>query len=155
MKGQVVRPYGFGRLNQPLSVASEVGLDNHRPYPGSAYPRNEEAGINIVRRALQSPIRQIAQNAGSEGSIIVGKFLEHKSDSYGYDAQNEEFVDMIEKGIIDPAKVLRTALQDASSVAGLLITTEAGVAEAPKKKDDGHAHGMPGGGMGGMGGMDM
>jgi chaperonin GroEL len=116
---------------------------------------DEEAGINIVRRALQAPIRQIAQNAGSEGSIIVGKVLESKSNSYGYDAQNEEFVDMIEKGIIDPAKVVRTALQDASSVAGLLITTEAGVAEVPKKKEDSHAHGMPGGGMGGMGGMDM
>ena len=116
---------------------------------------DEEAGINIVRRALQSPIRQIAQNAGVEGSIVVGKVLENKSVSYGYDAQLDEYVDMIEKGIIDPAKVVRTALQDAASVAGLLITTEAGVAEAPKKKDgggSGHGHGM--GGMGGMGGMD-
>jgi chaperonin GroEL len=111
---------------------------------------DQEAGINIVRKALQSPIRQIAENAGVEGSIVVGKVLENKSASYGYDAQNDEYVDLIQKGIIDPAKVVRTALQDAASVAGLLVTTEAGVAEAPKKGGgDGHAH-MPGGGMGGM-----
>jgi chaperonin GroEL len=110
---------------------------------------DQEAGINIVRRALQAPIRQIAENAGVEGSIVVGKVLEQKSGSYGYDAQNNEYVDMIQKGIIDPAKVVRTALQDAASVAGLLVTTEAGVAEAPKKGGDGPAH-MPGGGMGGM-----
>jgi chaperonin GroEL len=111
---------------------------------------DQEAGINIVRRALQAPIRQIAENAGVEGSIVVGKVLDQKSASYGYDAQNNEYVDMIQKGIIDPAKVVRTALQDAASVAGLLVTTEAGVAEAPKKGGgEGHAH-MPGGGMGGM-----
>ena len=110
---------------------------------------DQEAGINIVRRALQAPIRQIAENAGVEGSIVVGKVLEQKSASYGYDAQNDEYVDLIAKGIIDPAKVVRTALQDAASIAGLLVTTEAGVAEAPKKGGDGHAH-MPGGGMGGM-----
>ena len=113
---------------------------------------DQEAGINIVRRALQAPIRQIAENAGVEGSIVVGKVLENKSASYGYDAQNNEYGDLIQKGIIDPAKVVRTALQDAASVAGLLVTTEAGVAEAPKKASEGHAH-MPGGG--GMGGMDM
>jgi len=111
---------------------------------------DEEAGINIVRRALQAPIRQIAQNAGVEGSIVVGKVLENKSDSFGYDAQLDLYVDMIEKGIIDPAKVVRTALQDAASVAAMLITTEAGIAEAPKKDaGGGHGHG------GGMGGMDM
>jgi chaperonin GroEL len=110
---------------------------------------DQEAGINIVRRALQAPIRQIAENAGVEGSIVVGKVLENKSASYGYDAQNNEYGDLIQKGIIDPAKVVRTALQDAASVAGLLVTTEAGVAEAPKKAAEGHAH-MPGGGMGGM-----
>ena len=109
---------------------------------------DQEAGINIVRRALQAPIRQIAENAGVEGSIVVGKILEQKSSSYGYDAQTDDYVDLIAKGIIDPAKVVRTALQDAASVAGLLVTTEAGVAEAPKKKDE-HMH-MPGGGMGGM-----
>ena len=115
---------------------------------------DQEAGINIVRRALQAPIRQIAENAGVEGSIVVGKVLEQKSPSFGYDAQNDAYVDLIAKGIIDPAKVVRTALQDAASVAGLLVTTEAGVAESPKKKDDGMPA-MPPGGMGGMGGMDM
>jgi chaperonin GroEL len=111
---------------------------------------DQEAGINIVRRALQAPIRQIAENAGVEGSIVVGKITDHKSPAFGYDAQNNEYGDLIAKGIIDPAKVVRTALQDAASVAGLLVTTEAGVAEAPKKGGgDGHAH-MPGGGMGGM-----
>jgi chaperonin GroEL len=110
---------------------------------------DQEAGINIVRRALQAPIRQIAENAGVEGSIVVGKVLDQKSPTFGYDAQNNEYVDMVAKGIIDPAKVVRTALQDAASVAGLLVTTEAGVAETPKKGGDGHAH-MPGGGMGGM-----
>jgi chaperonin GroEL len=114
---------------------------------------DQEAGINIVRRALQAPIRQIAENAGVEGSIVVGKVLDQKSASYGYDAQNDTYVDLIAKGIIDPAKVVRTALQDAASVAGLLVTTEAGVAEAPKKDDA--MGGMPPGGMGGMGGMDM
>src|SRR5665811_2404214 len=112
---------------------------------------DQEAGINIVRRALQAPIRQIAENAGVEGSIVVGKVLEQKSPSFGYDAQNDTYVDLIQKGIIDPAKVVRTALQDAASVAGLLVTTEAGVAESPKK-DDGGMPGMP---PGGMGGMDM
>ncbi len=114
---------------------------------------DEEAGINIVRRALQSPIRQIAQNAGVEGSIVVGKVLEAKGVAFGYDAQNDEYGDMFDKGIIDPAKVVRTALQDAASIASLLITTEAGVAEAPKKKEAGGGH-SHGGGMGGMGGMD-
>ena len=116
--------------------------------------RNEdqEAGINIVRRALQAPIRQIAENAGVEGSIVVGKVTDHKSPSFGYDAQTGEYGDLIGKGIIDPAKVVRVALQDASSVAGLLVTTEAMVAERPKK--DAGSPAMPGGGMGGMGGMD-
>ncbi len=110
-----------------------------------------QAGINIVLKALEAPIRQIAENAGVEGSIVVGKVLENKSETFGFDAQNEEYVDMVQKGIIDPAKVVRTALQDAASVAGLLITTEAMVAEMPKDA----APAMPGGGggMGGMGGM--
>ena len=93
---------------------------------------DQDAGINIVRRALQSPIRQIAENAGVEGSIVVGKVLDDRSASFGYDAQADEYGDMIEKGIIDPAKVVRIALQDAASIAGLMITTEAGIAEAPK-----------------------
>jgi chaperonin GroEL len=114
---------------------------------------DEQAGINIVLKALESPIRQIVENSGGEGSIVVGKILEHKSETYGFNAQTDEYVDMIEAGIIDPAKVVRTALQDAASVAGLLITTEAMVAEMPKDKPA-----MPmggGGGGGGMGGMDF
>ena len=104
-----------------------------------------QAGINIVLKALEAPIRQIAENSGVEGSIVVGKILDEKSETFGFDAQNEEYVDMIEKGIIDPAKVVRTALQDAGSVAGLLVTTEAMIAELPKDA----APAMPGGG--GMG----
>jgi len=110
-----------------------------------------QAGINIVLKALEAPIRQIAENAGVEGSIVVGKILEEKSETFGFDAQKEDYVDMVEKGIIDPAKVVRTALQDAASVAGLLVTTEAMVAELPKDKPAMPA--MPGGG--GMGGMDF
>ena len=93
-----------------------------------------QAGINIVLKALEAPIRQIAENAGVEGSIVVGKILENKSETFGFDAQTEDYVDMVDKGIIDPAKVVRAALQDAASVAGLLVTTEAMVAEAPKKQ---------------------
>ena len=94
---------------------------------------DQEAGVNIIRRALQAPIRQIAENAGVEGSIVVGKVTDHKSPSFGFDAQTGEYGDLIGKGIIDPAKVVRVALQDAASVAGLLVTTEAMVAERPKK----------------------
>jgi chaperonin GroEL len=112
---------------------------------------DQNAGIAIVRRALQAPIRQIAENAGVEGSIVVGKVLENSSPTFGFDAQTEQYVDMIAAGIIDPAKVVRTALQDAASVAGLMITTEAAVVEAPKKPANGGPGG--GGGMGGMGGM--
>jgi chaperonin GroEL len=108
-----------------------------------------QAGINIVLRALQSPIRQIVENAGVEGSIVVAKVLESKSSTFGFDAQNEEYVDLVKAGIIDPTKVVRTALQDAASVAGILITTEAMVAEKPEPK----GAGMPGGGMPDMGGM--
>jgi chaperonin GroEL len=109
-----------------------------------------QAGINIVLKAIEAPIRQIAENAGVEGSIVVGKIMESKSETFGFDAQHEEYVDLIEKGIVDPAKVVRRALQDAGSVAGLLVTTEAMVAEIPKEAA---APAMPGGGMGGMGGM--
>ena len=108
-----------------------------------------QAGIKIVLKALEAPIRQIAQNAGVEGSIVVGKITDKAdSETYGFNAQTEEYVDMIQAGIVDPAKVVRTALQDAASVAGLLVTTEAMVADAPKK--DSPAPAMPGGGMGGM-----
>jgi chaperonin GroEL len=116
---------------------------------------DEEAGINIVRKALQAPIRQIVENAGVEGSIVVAKILENDSVSFGFNAQTEEYVDMIKTGIIDPVKVVRTALQDAASVASLLITTEATIAEAPKKAAGGGAPGGMPGGMGGMGDMDF
>ncbi|CAH1649253.1 MAG: chaperonin GroEL [Chelatococcus sp.] len=109
-----------------------------------------QAGINIVLKALEAPIRQIVENAGVEGSIVVGKITENKSSTYGFNAQTEQYVDMLEAGIVDPAKVVRTALQDAASVAGLLVTTEAMVAELPKEKPA-----MPMGGGGGMGGMDF
>ncbi len=109
-----------------------------------------QAGINIVLKALETPLRQIAENSGFEGSIVVNKILENKSETFGFDAQNEEYVDMVEKGIVDPAKVVRAALQDAASVAGLLVTTEAMVAETPKEQPAMPAM-PPGGGMGGMG----
>jgi chaperonin GroEL len=115
---------------------------------------DQNAGIAIVRRALQAPIRQIAENAGVEGSIVVGKILENPSETFGFNAQTEEYVDLVAAGVIDPAKVVRTALQDAASVAGLLITTEAAVADAPKKGGGGGGAGG-GGGMGGMGDMDF
>ncbi len=111
-----------------------------------------KAGFAIVLKALEAPIRQIVENAGVEGSIVVGKIGENKSDTFGFNAQTEEYVDMIKAGIVDPTKVVRTALQDAASVASLLITTEAMVADAPKKESAAPA--MPGG-MGGMGGMDF
>jgi chaperonin GroEL len=108
-----------------------------------------QAGINIVLKAVEAPVRQIAENSGVEGSIVVGKILENKSETFGFDAQTEEYVDMFEAGIVDPAKVVRAALQDAASVAGLLVTTEAMVAEVPKKASPAPAM-PPGGGMGGM-----
>jgi len=116
---------------------------------------DQTAGIAIIRRAIQAPIRQIVENAGVEGSIVVGKVLENPSATFGFNAQTEEYVDMIKAGVIDPAKVVRTALQDAASVAGILITTEAAVADAPKKASGGGAGGGDMGGMGGMGGMDF
>ena len=114
---------------------------------------DQNAGIAIIRRALQAPIRQIAENAGVEGSIVVGKVLENNDASFGFNAQTEEYGDLVKMGVIDPAKVVRTALQDAASVAGILITTEAAVADAPKKSGGAAAPDM--GGMGGMGGMDF
>src|SRR5216684_1038898 len=110
-----------------------------------------QAGINIVLKALEAPVRQIAENAGVEGSIVVGKILENKTETFGFDAQTEEYVDMVAKGIIDPAKVVRTALQDAASVSSLLVTTEAMVAELPKDAAPPMHGGGGGGGMGGMG----
>ena len=112
--------------------------------------RDEEVGVEIIGRAIEAPIRQIAHNAGVEGSIIVGKLMEQKNPTFGYDAQGDEYTDMVKAGIIDPVKVVRCALQDAASIAGLMITTEATIAELPKEDDA-----MPpaGGGMGDMGGM--
>ena len=112
---------------------------------------DQKVGIEIVRRALQAPVRQIAENAGYDGAVVAGKMLEQKDTNFGFDAQKGDYVDMIKSGIIDPVKVVRTALQDAASVAGLLVTTEAMIAEKPEKK----APMMPPGGDGGMGGMDF
>ncbi|HEV2098367.1 MAG TPA: chaperonin GroEL [Stellaceae bacterium] len=112
---------------------------------------DQKVGIDIVRKAIQSPVRQIAENSGVEGSIVVGKLNDKNDPNFGFDAQSGEYVDMVKGGIIDPTKVVRVALQDAASVAGLLITTEAMVGDRPEPKG---AAGMPPGGMGGMGGMD-
>ena len=112
---------------------------------------DQKHGVEIVRKALSWPARQIALNAGEDGSVVVGKILEKDQYGFGFDAQTGEYVNMMSKGIIDPTKVVRAALQGAASVAGLLVTTEAMVAELPKKESPA----MPGGGgMGGMGGMD-
>jgi chaperonin GroEL len=126
-----------------------VALLRARAAIGKLSDGNEDvqSGINIVLRALEAPIRQIAENSGVEGSIVVSKVLENKSQTFGFDAQTEQYVDMLNAGIVDPAKVVRVALQDAASIAGLMITTEAMVAETPKKNS---ALAMPGGGMGGM-----
>ena len=130
-------PGGGTALLRAKAAVAKVKTDN----------ADVQAGINIVLRALEAPIRQIAENAGVEGSIVVGKINDNKSGTFGFNAQTEEYVDMLSAGIVDPAKVVRTALQDAASVAGLLVTTEAMVAELPKKES---APAMPGGGMGGM-----
>ena len=122
---------------------------------------DQKAGVDLVRKALEAPIRQITKNAGVDGSVVVGKLLEQKKKTHGYDAQSEEYCDMFAKGIIDPVKVVRTALQDAASISSLLITTEAMIGDKPEDKDSGGAGGgmppMGGGmpGMGGMGGMGM
>ncbi|SFM16693.1 chaperonin GroEL [Methylobacterium pseudosasicola] len=124
--------------------AAVQGLSNDNP--------DVQAGIKIVLKALEAPIRQIASNSGVEGSIVVGNILANASPTYGFNAQTEEYVDMLQAGIVDPSKVVRAALQGAASVAGLLVTTEAMISEAPRKE----APAMPGGGgMGGMGGMDF
>ena len=114
---------------------------------------DQTAGIAIIRRAIQAPIRQIVENAGVEGSIVVGKVLENSSPTFGFNAQTEEYGDLVAMGVIDPAKVVRTALTDAASVASILITTEAAVADAPKKGGGGSPD--MGGMGGGMGGMDF
>ena len=116
---------------------------------------DQKRGVDIVRRALESPVRQIADNAGVDGSVIVGRLLDQKDTNYGYDAQKGEYCDMVKSGIIDPTKVVRIALESAVSVAGLLITTEAMIADKPEKKAAGGGGGGGMGDMGGMGGMDF
>lgn len=138
-------PGGGIALLKASKILAEVKGDN----------ADQTAGIAIIRRALQAPIRQISENAGVEGSIVVGKVLDNADASFGFNAQTEEYGDLVKMGVIDPAKVVRTALQDAASVAGILITTEAAVADAPKKASAGGAPGGMGGGMGGMGDMDF
>jgi chaperonin GroEL len=115
---------------------------------------DQTRGIDIIRRALQSPVRQIAENAGHDGAVVAGKLIDGEDETMGFNAQTEVYENLVTAGVIDPTKVVRTALQDAASVAGLLITTEAAVSEAPEDKSSAGG-GMPGGGMGGMGGMDF
>ena len=116
-------------------------------FKASDTDHDEQVGVNIVKRALEEPLRQIAYNAGAEGAVIVGKVAEGK-DAYGFNAATEKFEDLVEAGVIDPAKVTRTALQNAASIAGMMLTTEAMISEIPEEKGEGG--GMPGG-MGGMG----
>lgn len=110
--------------------------------------QDELIGVNIIRRAVEEPLRQIALNAGKEGAVIVEKIRAEDSETFGFNAATEQFEDLVAAGVIDPAKVTRTALQNAASIAGLMLTTEAMISELPDEKGDG---GMPGGGMGGMG----
>ena len=136
-------PVGGAAILYSIRALDKVKLDD----------RDQQVGVEIVRRAIQSPARQIAENAGVDGAVVTGKLLEQNNKNYGFDAQAEEYKDLVKAGIIDPTKVVRTALQDAASVAGLLVTTEAMVAEKPKKDDPMPAGAPDMGGMGGMGGM--
>jgi chaperonin GroEL len=138
-----VSPGGGVALLRAIKALDGIATDN----------ADQKTGIEIVRKAIQTPARQIVDNSGGDGAVVVGKLLENDSYAYGYNAQSGEYTDMVSSGIIDPTKVVRTALQDAASVAGLLITTEAIITEAPKK--DSAAPMGGGGGMGGMGGMDF
>ena len=132
-----ILPGGGVALLRAAKVLDGVGTDN----------ADQKFGIDIVRRALETPARQIAENSGAEGSVIVGKLREKADFAYGWNAQTGEYGDLYKQGVIDPAKVVRIALQDAASVAGLLVTTEAMIAERPKKEAPGPAM-PPGGGMG-------
>ena len=136
-----VVPGGGVTLLRAIKSLDKVTGENH----------DQDVGVGIVRRALQAPVRQIAENAGFDGAVVASKVLESKDVKWGFDAQTDTYTDLVKAGVIDPAKVVRTALQDAASVAGLLITTEAMVAEIPEKKSD--MPPMPPGGMGDMGGM--
>jgi chaperonin GroEL len=136
---------GVAFLRARKALEGKLKADNH----------DQEAGIKIVMRALEEPLRQIVANCGAEPSVVLNKVSEGKGVNFGYNAQSDEFGDLVEMGVIDPTKVTRTALQNASSVAGLMLTTDAMVAElVEEKKAGGHAHGGMGD-MGGMGGMDM
>ncbi len=139
-----VSPGGGVALLRAIKALDGIAVDNP----------DQKTGIDIVRKAIQTPARQIVDNSGGDGAVVVGKLLENQTYGYGYNAQSGEYVDLIAAGIIDPTKVVRTALQDAASVAGLLITTEATITEAPKKESP-MPMGGGGGGMGGMGGMDF
>ncbi|HEX3497267.1 MAG TPA: chaperonin GroEL [Methylocella sp.] len=136
-----VLPGGGVALLRSIKALENLKVDNP----------DQKTGIDIVRKAIQTPARQIVDNSGDDGAVVVGKLVENASYAHGYDAQNGSYGDLMKLGIIDPTKVVRTALQDAASVAGLVITTEAIVVDAPKKESPG----MPGGGMGGMGGGGM
>ena len=136
-----VVPGGGVTLLRAIKALDKVKCENH----------DQDVGVGIVRRALESPVRQIAENAGFDGAVVANKVLESKDVKFGFDASTDEYTDLVKAGVIDPAKVVRTALQDAASIAGLLITTEAMVAEIPEKKSD--MPPMPPGGMGDMGGM--
>jgi len=138
-----VSPGGGVALLRAIKVLDGITVSNP----------DQKTGIDIVRKAIQTPARQIVDNSGGDGAVVVGKLIENPEYAYGYNAQTGEFGDLVKLGIIDPTKVVRTALQDAASVAGLLITTEATITEAPKK--DTPMPPMGGGGMGGMGGMDF
>ena len=135
------RAAGVALLRARGAIGSLKG-DNH----------DQDAGIKIVSRALEEPLRQIVANAGDEPSVVLNKVVEGKA-NFGYNAATDTFGDMMDMGVLDPTKVVRCALQNAASVAGLILTTDAMVAELPK--EEGHSHGGGGGGMGGMGGMDM
>jgi chaperonin GroEL len=136
-----ILPGGGVALLRAIKVLEKLKVDNN----------DQRTGIEIVKKALSSPARQIAINAGDDGSIVIGKILEKDAYAFGYDAQASEYGNLVSKGIIDPTKVVRTALQGAASIAGLLITTEAMVAELPRKQSSA----LPGGAGGGMGGMDF
>ena len=139
-----VLPGGGVALLRAIKALDHINVEN----------ADQKTGVDIVRKAIQTPARQIVDNSGADGAVVVGKLIENSLYAYGYNAQTGEYGDLVKLGIIDPTKVVRTAIQDAASVAGLLITTEAIISEQPKKHSPG---GMPGGGggMGGMGGMDF
>ena len=135
-----ISPGGGVALLRSIKALENLKVENH----------DQKTGVDIVRKAIQTPARQIVDNAGADGAVVVGKLLEANEYNFGYDAQTGEYGDLVKLGIIDPTKVVRTALQDAASIAGLIVTTEATITEHPKTE----APAMPGGGMGGMGGMD-